>query len=60
MTYNLYEYSPSLGAAIVFAVAFSLVGIAHAYLLIRNRTWHFIPFVLGLICESSGSHQRRA
>jgi len=38
MIYNLYEYTPSLRAAIAFAVAFSLTGIALVYLLIRDLT----------------------
>ena len=53
MTYNIYEYTPSLRAAFVFAVAFSLTAIALIFTSIRDWTWHFTPIILRLILESS-------
>ncbi|PYI02615.1 RTA1 like protein [Aspergillus sclerotiicarbonarius CBS 121057] len=54
MDHNLYEYNPSQGAAIVFAVAFSLTAAAHTYLMVWNRTWHFLPLLIGLFLEITG------
>jgi hypothetical protein len=44
-----YHYDPSMAAAVIFIVAFSLSGIYHTYQVIRLRSWYFIPFVVGSI-----------
>ncbi|KAF5560173.1 Streptomycin 3 adenylyltransferase [Fusarium napiforme] len=53
-----YHYDPSLTAAIIFIVAFSLSGIYHTYQVIRLRSWYFIPFVVGSIVEIIGYTSR--
>ncbi|KAL0930478.1 rta1 domain-containing protein [Colletotrichum truncatum] len=55
--YPLWEYVPSLPAGIVFSVIFGLATAAHAFKLIRNRTWFCIPFVTGGICKFVQSPQ---
>lgn len=48
-----YPYDPSLVAAVLFAVLYGLSTVAHAYQLLRGRTWSFIAFLIGSICEPS-------
>lgn len=50
--FKKYHYHPSLGAAILFIILFSLVTAAHTWKLFRTRTWFFIPFVIGGFCKS--------
>lgn len=47
--FKLYHYDPSLPAAIVFIVVFSILAVAQSFTLIRNRLWFFIPFTIGVI-----------
>ncbi|KAM6506945.1 hypothetical protein FALCPG4_018758 [Fusarium falciforme] len=54
-----YHYDPSLAAAILFAVLFSLSGLVHAYQLVKGKTWYFIAFFIGLLFEVVG-HAARA
>lgn len=56
MTYNLYNYDPSPSAAIAFAVFFGLSAAFHIWQVVRNRSWFFIPFVIGGICKFSTEH----
>ncbi|KAM7215193.1 RTA1 like domain containing protein [Rhypophila decipiens] len=49
-----YHYDPSLGGEVAFIVIFALVTVAHLILIIRRRTWYFIPFVLGCLFEAVG------
>ncbi|KAL6918731.1 hypothetical protein FSHL1_002731 [Fusarium sambucinum] len=49
-----YHYDPSMAAAVIFIVAFSLSGIYHTYQVIRLKSWYFIPFVVGSIVEIVG------
>jgi hypothetical protein len=48
-----YPYDPSLVAAVLFAVLYGLSTVAHAFQLLRGRTWSFIAFLIGSICEAS-------
>ncbi|KAJ5929063.1 RTA1 domain protein, partial [Penicillium verhagenii] len=50
--FALYRYTPSLPAAVVFAVIFLLLSILHLIRLCKNRTYFFIPFIVGLLCET--------
>ncbi|KAF2666302.1 RTA1-domain-containing protein [Microthyrium microscopicum] len=52
--YELYRYKPSLPAAIVFTILFALVTSLHGYQMIRTRTWFYIPFFIGGLCEVIG------
>lgn len=49
--YLLYHYEPSFVAAIVFVALFGLTSSLHFIQLIKNRTWYFIPFLIGGVCE---------
>lgn len=48
--YQFYEYMPSLAAALIFVVLFSLTTTLHAYQLVRTRAWYLIPIVIGGLC----------
>ncbi|KAK9238658.1 RTA1 like protein-domain-containing protein [Lipomyces kononenkoae] len=52
--WEYYRYNPSLVAAIIFAVLFSLVTIVHVCLLLRTKTWYFIPLAVGGAFEIVG------
>lgn len=49
--YKLYHYDPSTAAAVAFAAVFGLTSAVHIWQIFRNRTWFFIPFVIGGLCE---------
>ncbi|KAJ9136813.1 Rta1 domain-containing protein [Pleurostoma richardsiae] len=53
-TFVLYHYNPSAAAAIIFVVLFAICTILHLYKLVRFKTWHFIPFLIGCIFEAVG------
>jgi hypothetical protein len=48
-----YHYNPSFGAEVVFIILFSITSAAHLFLLVRHRTWYFIPFLIGCLCMSA-------
>jgi hypothetical protein len=50
-TYKLYQYHPSLAAAIIFSLLFCLTTIYHAWQMSKRRTWFLIPFVVGGFCK---------
>ena len=52
--FKYYRYDPSLAAAIIFMVLFSLTSLFHLYQLIRARTWYFLALVIGAIFEMIG------
>ncbi|KAJ5608670.1 hypothetical protein N7528_009237 [Penicillium herquei] len=47
-TYVLYQYTPSLVAAMVFAILFFLTTTVHLWQRIRNHTQYFNPFIVGV------------
>jgi hypothetical protein len=49
--FALYRYVPSIAPAVTFVIVFAVLSILHLIRLIRYRTFFFIPFVVGLICE---------
>jgi hypothetical protein len=51
VTTDLYKYSPSVGAAVFFAILFGITTLIHTYQIIRTRTWFLIPFLVGGYCE---------
>jgi hypothetical protein len=55
-TTDLFEYDPSVAAAIIFAVLFGIAMVTHAYQLIRTRTWFMLAFLIGGICEYPRAH----
>ncbi|KAF7713091.1 Uncharacterized protein PECH_002012 [Penicillium ucsense] len=52
--FALYRYTPSIPAAVVFAVIFFILAAAQLFLIVRHRTYFFIPFVVGLLFECAG------
>ncbi|KAK3073644.1 hypothetical protein LTR53_004603 [Teratosphaeriaceae sp. CCFEE 6253] len=52
--FEYYHYSPSLAAAILFAILFGLSTSLHFAQMLRSRTWFLIPFVIGGILETIG------
>ncbi|KAK3329988.1 RTA1 domain protein [Apodospora peruviana] len=50
----LYQYEPSVAAAALFIALFAITTGLHSYQMIRTRTWFFIPFVCGGLCETIG------
>ncbi|KAJ5316504.1 hypothetical protein N7508_001012 [Penicillium antarcticum] len=52
--FKLYHYSPSSGTAIPFAALFGLTTVIHLWQLGRNRSWYFIPFLIGSLFEACG------
>ncbi|CAI7655139.1 unnamed protein product [Penicillium glandicola] len=58
--FELYHYNPSGVSAIVFAATFGLTATLHIWQLVRNRTWYFIPFVIGCLFEAFGYLARYA
>lgn len=49
--FELYRYTPDLGAAVLFLVLFVLATAYHAYQVIRMRSWYMLVFVVGGVCE---------
>jgi hypothetical protein len=51
---NLYEYSPSLAAGIVFVVLFFFTTTAHFVQSIWTRRWWMLVFAIGALTELMG------
>ena len=49
-SYELYRYTPSLAAAVLFIILFILITVYHAYQMAQARAWYFTCFILGGIC----------
>ncbi|KAF8858976.1 hypothetical protein BDZ45DRAFT_714228 [Acephala macrosclerotiorum] len=56
---GLYNYTPSFGAAIVFAALFSIASTIHFLQLIHTRTWLFIPFLIGCIFNQAPNYTQK-
>lgn len=56
--FEFFKYDPSLAANAVFVALFGITAVGHTFLLVRNRTWYFIPFVLGCLCTFSSAVER--
>ncbi|KAJ6119863.1 RTA1 domain protein [Penicillium sp. IBT 18751x] len=54
MTFKLYNYDPSGGAAVPFAALFGLATVIHVVRMIRARSWFMIPFTIGCVFETIG------
>ncbi|KAJ4405939.1 hypothetical protein N0V85_004584 [Neurospora sp. IMI 360204] len=52
--FEFFKYDPSLAANAIFVVLFGITAVGHTFLLVRNRTWYFIPFVVGCLFETIG------
>ncbi|KAI0178010.1 RTA1 like protein-domain-containing protein [Pestalotiopsis sp. NC0098] len=53
-----YPYLPSKAAALAFVALFAVATLSHIGLMIRYRSWFFIPLVIGGICELFGYYGR--
>lgn len=51
-----YRYEPSMVAAVIFILLFSVSTSLHMYQLIRTRTLYFIPFLIGGFRKSIALH----
>ena len=54
--WKMYRYVPSLPAAILFLVLFSILTLAHVYAYLRYRKTSTIYVILGGICKTSPTH----
>lgn len=52
--FELWHYTPSIAAAIIFIILFVILTAYHSFLLIRRRTWFCVPFVVGGVFEIIG------
>jgi hypothetical protein len=50
--FRFYHYNPSMGAAVVFIIAFIITTAMHTWQLFRTRTWFMIPLVIGGYCKA--------
>ncbi|PVH79985.1 RTA1-domain-containing protein [Cadophora sp. DSE1049] len=50
----LFEYNPSMAAAVIFIILFIGTTAFHTFQLAKQRTWYFIPFVIGGYFEILG------
>ncbi|PYI09287.1 RTA1 domain protein [Aspergillus sclerotiicarbonarius CBS 121057] len=53
-SYELYRYTPSLAAAVLFIILFILITAYHVYQMAQARAWYFICFILGGIFQIIG------
>lgn len=49
--FQLFRYDPSLGAAVLFVILFTLASTLHTYQYFLTRTWFFTAFVIGCWCK---------
>lgn len=49
-TFVFYRYTPSLAAAVIFVVIFTLVTCLHLFHLARYRAWFMLPVLVGGVC----------
>ncbi|KAK3674619.1 hypothetical protein LTR78_005341 [Recurvomyces mirabilis] len=52
--FKYYEYDPSIAAACTFAVIFGLLTTWHMLLIVKHKTWYFIPLIVGGLFEFGG------
>ncbi|KAL6900048.1 RTA1 like domain-containing protein [Trichoderma evansii] len=52
--FEFYHYDPSFAAAVLFTILFILAAIRHTQLVFKNRTWYFVPFLIGCLFELAG------
>lgn len=52
--FKLWYYTPSMAAAVIFIILFTLLTGYHTFLIARRRTWFCIPFVVGGLFEIVG------
>ena len=55
-TYYLWQYVPSIPAAIIFALLFLLPTIFHIWKICKTRARFCIPFAIGGVCTFLPTH----
>ncbi|KAH7386601.1 putative RTM1-like protein [Cadophora sp. MPI-SDFR-AT-0126] len=53
-TTDLFEYTPSVSAAVIFAILFGIALFTHTYQLFRTCTWFMFAFLVGGLFEFAG------
>lgn len=51
--FKLYRYTPSLPAAVVFVIVFTVLSVLHTWKLMKHRAYYFTAFTLGGYCKST-------
>ncbi|KAB8279117.1 RTA-like protein [Aspergillus minisclerotigenes] len=54
MANNVWGYNPSIPAAAIFLILFVIATVWHGYLLVRTKSWYWIPFFIGGIFQIIG------
>ncbi|KAH6982450.1 RTA1 like protein-domain-containing protein [Ilyonectria robusta] len=49
-----YKYDPSVAAAVIFVVGFTISGLYHAFQIFKLKSYYFIPFFIGCVVEIIG------
>lgn len=57
--FELYQYDPSLPAAIISAGVFAILTGLHTWRLVRAQAYYFTAFIIGGLCESTPSARTR-
>ncbi|KAK0710186.1 RTA1 like protein-domain-containing protein [Lasiosphaeria miniovina] len=52
--FKYYHYDPSKAANLSFVILFAIVSVGHLFLIVRKKTWYFIPFLVGCLFEAIG------
>ena len=55
--YPLWHYVPSMPAATVFIILFSLATLGHSFRMFTYRVWFGIPMVVGGVCKNHHAAQ---
>lgn len=45
-----YAYTPSKAAAAIMCIVFFATALVQIWMMVRQRTWYFIPFIIGCLC----------
>jgi hypothetical protein len=53
--FELYRYTPSLPAAVVFVTVFAVLSALHTWRIQRHRAFYFTAFAIGGYCMDSQS-----
>lgn len=56
---ELYDYAPSMAAAVIFVIVFTILTLYHTLRLFKTKSWFCTPFILGGLCmlATSSLHQ---
>lgn len=51
VVFAFYRYDPSMVGAVLFILLFLGTTLLHIFQMFKTRTWFFIPFVCGIVCQ---------